>query len=81
MSVHTPTRALKRVNGPDQEKTVLLGPTFASGKTDDGDTVSVQASGREVRIAVNLADGRHAEYALDIQPHVDAAVALAREEA
>jgi hypothetical protein len=81
MSVHTPTRALTRVNGPDQEKNLLIGPVFAKGTTDDGDSVEVQASGNVVRFSVALADGRHAQYDLDIQPHVDAAVALAKEEA
>lgn len=81
MSVHTPTRALTRVNGPDQEKNLLIGPVFAKGTTTDSDRIEVQASGNIVRFSVTLADGRRAQYDLDIRPHVDAAVELAKEEA
>ena len=67
MSVHTPTRALTRVNGPDQEKNILLRQQFASGTTENGDHISIIASGNTcvVHHANIRIDGTPASRSLD----------------
>jgi hypothetical protein len=77
VSVHTPSRALQRVTKPS----ILLGYNIGSGMTDEGDSVEIHGSGRIIRFRVSLADGRSAEYDLDIQPHANAAIELAKAEA
>ena len=81
MSVHTPSRALKRVNLPDGPKTILMGHAFGTGQDDDGNSVELVASGNTIRFTVDLADGRRAQYDLDVSFHAKAAIEMAKAEA